>query len=1160
MNRHVFIAHGALALMLAACGARPAAPDFEQMRAAATPAVPPAEAGWWHYLVGDATAAAEAFARAPDSPLAALGRVRLAADNLDAETELDAASKAASGDGWTVVLALEAARRAADVLPDGAVRLDRALGVAAATRRVIGSARHTVRISFLPYLDLRRSRQAPPELDSKTSNIARALGKRWRLSPSANPDRDGLVLSTWPLDPGPAHLELDVGGPLVAWRDGRVVCATPPGRFPPGVVRFTAPGDGPLLVVWAASHAPRLWQWPRPAPGPAWADVWDAEASEKPSAVVVGRRWWIRRYLRTEVALADADFETVDALLLDAPQTAAFAHQRARAVVDAPDLPSGAVRDRARASWEAVESLAPVRSHLERGRIAEQAGEFDVARRHLSTVAELAPGAYEAHRALHRIYLSLGWYEEAQAALAAAERVAPSSCALLDEQSGLVGSRGDVGARAHLVEQYAACQRPLDAIELLLDLHRPADALTRIEPMWASHKRGAPAARWVRAYARALVGLGRLDEAAARFGALDEAGGALARLDLEAATHAHDSARHQSRLAAFVAAHPTAREALEIVVAHPEWSPFADLAIDTEAAIAAFEAEPALPGPAVRVLDHSATLYFPDGKSLRWAHEVLAIRSRDAAEEYGEIGVPEDAHVVSLYTRKFDGRRLYAEEVPEKSTITLPDLDSGDFVIARYLEVGDNGYLYNRGFLTPRVYFQGVDLPIFRQRFDVFGPDGNAIEYQRLAGAPRGLESTLGSRRGMRFETHQVDLRNNETNAAPAGLWLPSVRAGRDIEFDDDLDYYRDRVAYRRRRSPAFDRWVQAQVADRDRGEQIEALSRAVRAQLLDEVGLVADDAARMVEEGRGSRALVLSAALEAAGIEHSLLLARPRVSVPAGPFLQVADFPYPMLCVRGLDGSDRWIDPGPDRAPIGFVPFPMLGGDAVVLWPPSAPTRPVKLPQTREIEDSREVRLVAHWGLDGKLRGEVTDRLTGQEAITIGAAMQRLDPARWPEVGERLLLGAIGVATVTRFDDPLTAESADGALTLRYEFEAEVGDALQLGVFPMGPGRWLADLSVRRTPLTIDIPIDQTVHVELTSDRPLRIDDGSAELNSGEHHFALSAELDGDELIVDSRLVVAGGRIDPVAYEAFATWARRVDDAERLSVTAAASAVAARD
>lgn len=1091
-----------MGLALIGCGGPPP-PSLDQQVAVLNRRTPAAQRGWWHYLAGDAAAARAAFVQGADDP--------------PAESAV-----AAQGDGLVAAVGQAWAARAAEQLRDGERLATQALGEQA--RLPLAAHRHTVRISFLPYLHLPRLHAHPPTLEGDQLH---ALGKIWALTakrPKA--DAEGIVVSTWTLPAGVVNLEAKIDGPAIAWRDGRVVAASPFDRHGPGTLRFTADGRGPLILAWAAGDHPTLWQHRLAVP----------PSDDKAGPTVPDRGPgidWVWRYLHAELAILDHDAEAAGIGLRDAPRTPAFMALRARLADVTPGLPARAARDQARAAWSAAVDFAPARAHLALARIAWRAQDAAAARTHLDAVLARAPDAFFAHQTSLRIHLSEGRTDEAARALDAARQAAANPCSLLADQAALADARQS--ADAALIAAYQRCDRPLDAAERLLTRSHPARALALLDGL-PPKTRETTRGRTLRA--RALIGLGRLGDARAVLMRLKDAASALTAADLAFVLEAPQA---QAALAALVEAYPTASPVLDLVVAHPELSPFASLVLDSEAAIAAWKATTPQPGPAVRVVDHSASIYYPSGKSLRWVHEVIAIRSRDAAERFGEISLPSDVRLVGLYTRKFDGRRLYAEEVAEKETITLPDLESGDFVVAMYLDTGDNGYLYDSGFLTQRVFFQGVDLPIFQQRFEVYADQRPTVH--RLGDAPTPVDVQLGARPGVRMDVRAVPLVPPESDPPPAPLWLPSARAGRAVVLADDLDYLRDRLLKQRRRTPAFDAWVRAAVGEEDETEgRIERLTRAIRERVEDADGLMETDVSEAIASGSGNRALVLSAALSTLGVPHRLLTARRRIHVPSGPFLTVADFAYPLVALR--DG--RIVDPGPERAPIGFVPFPIAGGDALVAWPPEAGIAPVALPEARAIADRRVVEVQMLWKKDGTLDGTVVDRLEGQEAIVIGHHLSRLDAAERPRLVERLLVGVIGAARVTALADP-TRQDPDGPLELRYTFTAEPGDALALGLFPVQPGRSYATQAERRLPLAIDLPTNQTVILDLRSERPFTGEPRTGVVTDGRQRFDLVVEQDDDQLTATAHLRIPGGLVEASAYPEFRRWALAVDEAERL-------------
>jgi len=763
----------------------------------------------------------------------------------------------------------------------------------------------------------------------------------------------------------------------------------------------------------------------------------------------------------------------------------------------------------------------------ELGRQELHAGEYEAAEASLREAITGAVNPVVALRLLARALSYQGRREEAVEALSEAARRLQTPCSLLSEWAQIIEAPR---RRLKLAEDLVRCGKPRKAAEILLRLSRPQEALKLLS------KEESPAAQ--RLKAQALLALGRLPEAKTLLAAQRDPESLFGAADLEAALTRRAPKEALSQL---VRRFPTADQALDLMAAFPEWAPFAGLRLKTEAAIEGFEAQIPLPGPAVRVLDHSILLYFRDGKRLRWVHEILAIRSREAAETFGEIGLPTGVHLVALYTRKRDGRRLFAEESSEKESISLPDLKPGDYVVAIYLERGDNGYLYDSGFLSPRVFFRSLEVSSQQQRLEIFSFGNTAPQVQSLHGAPQGEALRLGARKGWRFERLREAAESPEPASPAPALWLPSLRVGSGVKLSADLTYMRDRILSLRRRNRAFSNWAQEAAGEGPLRSRLRRLKRAVQARIEEEGGLIETPVVEAWMRGRGSRALILSAALESLNIPHRLLMARPKLHSPEAPFEQLSSFPYPLL-----ETSVAWIDPSPDRAPLGFFPFRLEGGDALVIWPPWEEEQPISLPKLREIPERRQIQAKLRWGADGLLRGEVEERLEGQEAIVIGQYLSRFKPKQKLRLLEHLLLRSVGAAKIIDWRDPKD-DDPQGPLILRYRFEAQVGARLELGLFPLSPGRNYAGGNQRKSPLFLELPVHQSLELSLESERPF---EGGAELGvlawKG-MSYEIQGEQGGRQLRLKAQLKMPGGMISPQEYPGFARWARKIDKRERL-------------
>ena len=122
--------------------------------------------------------------------------------------------------------------------------------------------------------------------------------------------------------------------------------------------------------------------------------------------------------------------------------------------------------------------------------------------------------------------------------------------------------------------------------------------------------------------------------------------------------------------------------------------------------------------------------------------------------------------------------------------------------------------------------------------------------------------------------------------------------------------------------------------------------------------------------------------------------------------------------------------------------------------------------------------------------------------------------------------------------------------MTVRYRFQADVGESFKLGMFRRSPGHTYASLPTRTTPLVLSVPVNQIVRIELTSERPMVGRTMRFERKWGDHRHWMHVSGNERVLKVDSRLYIKAGQIAAMVYPSFAAWAQQVDADERLQVS----------
>ena len=177
--------------------------------------------------------------------------------------------------------------------------------------------------------------------------------------------------------------------------------------------------------------------------------------------------------------------------------------------------------------------------------------------------------------------------------------------------------------------------------------------------------------------------------------------------------------------------------------------------------------------------------------------------TKDGLGKFGEVTIPEGADVLTLRTVKADGTTREPEEIPDKDTVSAPDLEVGDYVEFEYLDRDGPQPAFPGGFLAERFYFASADAPLDRSEYLLIVPE--KLELQLDA---RGPEKVGGGRAVPEPEIHNAAgerhffyvrrhvprmIPEAPMDAALLDDWMPSIRAGAGLSFPRYVNYLRER-------------------------------------------------------------------------------------------------------------------------------------------------------------------------------------------------------------------------------------------------------------------------------------------------------------------------------------------------------------------------------
>jgi hypothetical protein len=348
------------------------------------------------------------------------------------------------------------------------------------------------------------------------------------------------------------------------------------------------------------------------------------------------------------------------------------------------------------------------------------------------------------------------------------------------------------------------------------------------------------------------------------------------------------------------------------------------------------------------------------------------------------------------------------------------------------------------------------------------------------------------------------------------------------------------------------------------------ALARAAWARVSREIlgmgGAFGADASEALSRGRGSRLLVLQAALAELGIRARVALARPFGADPSPRrFPSHATWTHALLRIEA-GGEVLWHDPSLRAAPLGTVPSPVLGVEALVLAEPGEPLEVVRTPERSVEEERRDVSIRIALDADGGATVEGEERYRGASAAAAKAGVERLDQTERRQVIESMLARtfrgvSLSVAEMVGEGDPTAA------FTVRWRGKvpslarsSNGGLVLDAPLVPARLGARFVQVAARTTPLLVPVAETVDARVEVVGPEgqvPEPAPAGAVEGPFGT--FARSERADGRTLVREERLVLLRGRIPPERYPDFASFAAGVDHLqERPAVFTKREAVAA--
>jgi tetratricopeptide (TPR) repeat protein len=866
---------------------------------------------------------------------------------------------------------------------------------------------------------------------------------------------------------------------------------------------------------------------------------------------------------------ADEGHRRLERLIARSPRFAPAQLLAAQIQGEDPAQPQRMARDRARRAFERALELDPT---LERARynLALMELNADRPREALARLGAAGPIAAHDWRFAFARYQTLkarGWQHEAEQALASARRLNPEACPPLEAATAIAYGRHEVAAALALARLASTCGAGSDE---LADLQRSTGDLAAaiaeyrrllaLDPMRES---------WRAGLGETLAQAGDLREAASVFGllvarypraahyrlkladtlyGLGDAPGA--RRVIEEGLAETPESQELERALAGLCDGPSTQDKGQEKGGKRVCSGILDpFRLDGKQVIAEFErGKPSYQSPAVIVLDRTVTRVFPTGARLTLTHNIVKVQSKDGVDRWGEVTIPADADVLTLRAIKADGSTREPEEIAEKESISLPDLEVGDYVEFEYVDPSPPPGAFRDGFLAERFYFRSYDAPLYRTEYVVAVPRDMPLQIDR-----RGKDvpaPTLAHRDGLSvytFASHDEPQLFAEPAATPFEEFVPSVRVGARLSVRAWKDFLRDQQIGALRANERLRAIATAETRDsKSAHDKLMALDAWVRRHIK-HGGSLDEPATSILAREEGNRVTLLAALLRAVGVPSELWLVHPpRGANLDGALPDLEGYDHPILVAAGMQ-----VDPHFRHAPAGFLAPTLRGGRAFRL----TAGEPSFVHVDSRNPDERGMDFDVQLSADGSAEVSVRERLSGWPALEWREALEKLAPDRVQLEFEQQTLGFHFPGATLQALGWKGADDDAGAFVIEYKFRApqlarRVGRGLVLPApFAATLGKRYVGVAARKTPLLVDYAAPTRLHARIRLPEgparwePTLLPSVKAEAPFGTFEQTATRAPGGVDL--DARFSLAEMRLGPERYPELVEFAQRVDRAE---------------
>ncbi|MGC2695872.1 MAG: DUF3858 domain-containing protein [Candidatus Angelobacter sp.] len=309
-----------------------------------------------------------------------------------------------------------------------------------------------------------------------------------------------------------------------------------------------------------------------------------------------------------------------------------------------------------------------------------------------------------------------------------------------------------------------------------------------------------------------------------------------------------------------------------------------------------------------------------DGSLSIYTHRITRPLNKDGISHYGEVTLPRSADLLELRTIKASGQIIEPELAQQTPAISMPALEIGDAVEEEFVtHYADPEQVPET---AAALTFGSFAAPILYSRLVLLSPPDSSVDVRELAGAPQPL---VGENNGTVIRIWQRDNIGQSVAESflPAISLLPTVTV---TTAEKTRDHLRDQLIDATRAGLRVNETALAlhlaQITSES--ERARSLYRFVTTKI-DSTGpdWAGNSAEETLQNGQGSRTSALLALAHTVGLKAGLILAR-KVDQSCGKERDFFCYTEPVVRFWFADGEISDVDAESDDLPFGALP-PLL-------------------------------------------------------------------------------------------------------------------------------------------------------------------------------------------------------------------------------------------